>query len=58
MNFANLEKEISTYKELSKKVEQTLTKLALFFKTFSSEGILFLDKSKKSLDEFYQELFK
>ena len=55
MNFANLEKEISTYKELSKKVEQTLTKLALFFKTFSSEGILFLDKSKKSLDEFYQE---
>ena len=58
MNFANLEKEIATYKDLSKKVEQTLSKLSLFFKTFSSEGIIFLEKSKKSLDDFYQELYK
>ena len=58
MNFANLEKEIATYKDLSKKVEQTLSKLSLFFKTFSTEGIIFLEKCKKSLDEFYQELFK
>ena len=58
MNFANLEKEISIYKDLSKKVEQTLSKLSLFFKTFSTEGIIFLEKSKKSLDDFYQELYK
>ena len=58
MNFANLEKEIATYKDLSKKVEQTLSKLSLFFKTFSNEGIIFLEKSKKSLDDFYQELYK
>ena len=58
MNYANLEKEIFSYKDFSKKVEQTLSKFALFFKNFSANGILFLEKSKKSLEEFYQELFK
>ena len=58
MNYANLEKEIATYKDFSKQVEQTLTKLSLFFKNFSQNGIMFLEKSKKTLDEFYQELYK
>ena len=58
MNYANLEKEISTYKDFGKQVEQTLSKFSLFFKSFSKNGLIFLDKSKKSLDEFYQELYK
>ena len=58
MNYANLDKEIIEYKDFSKQVEQTLSKLSLFFKTFSENGIIFLDNSLKSLEEFYQELNK
>ena len=58
MYFSNLEKEITTYKDYSKQVELTLSKFSLFFKTFCDNGIIFLEKSKKSLDEFYQELYK
>ena len=58
MDYANLEKEIITYKEYAKQTEQTLSKLSLFFKTFSDNGIMFLEKSKKALEDFYQELFK
>ena len=58
MNYANLEKEIGTYKDMSKQTELTLTKLSLFFKNLSRNGIMFLDKTKKSLEEFYQELNK
>ena len=58
MDYANLEEEILTYKEYSKQTEQTLSKLSLFFKVFSDNGIMFLEKSKKALEEFYQELFK
>ena len=58
MNYANLEKEIVAYKDMSKQTELTLTKLSLFFKNLSKNGIMFLDKTKKSLEEFYQELNK
>ena len=58
MNYANLDKEIIAYKNFSKQVEQTLLKLSLFFKTFSDNGIIFLDNTEKSLEEFYQELNK
>ena len=58
MDYANIEKEIIIYKEYSKQEEQTLSKLSLFFKAFSDNGIIFLDKSKKALEDFYQELFK
>ena len=56
MYYANLDKEIIAYKDFSKQVEQTLSKLSLFFKSFSDNGIIFLDNSQKSLEEFYQEL--
>ena len=58
MNYANLEKEITLHRDLGKQVQLTLSKFLLFFKTFSRSGIIFIDKSKKSLDEFFQELFK
>ena len=58
MNYANLDKEIIAYKDYSKQVEQTLSKLSLFFKSFSNNGIIFLDNTQKSLEEFYQELNK
>ena len=58
MNYANLEKEIFSYKDFSNKVVQTLSKFSLFFKNFSTNGIVFIERTKKSLEEFYQELFK
>ena len=58
MNYANLEKEISSYKILLTQDEQTLSKFSLFFKNISKQGVLFTDKIKTSLEEFYQEISK
>ena len=58
MNYANLEKEISTYKSISNQDEQTFNKLSHFFKTISKQGIIFTEKVKLSLEEFIQEFNK
>ena len=50
MNYANLEKEISSYKILLTQDEQTLSKFSLFFKNISKQGVLFTDKIKTSLE--------
>ena len=55
---SNLEKEIKNYTELSKQSEQTASKLYLFFKCYTEEGIKGIDKSKKILEEFFNELRK
>ena len=58
MYYANLEKEISLYRTLSSQDEQTLSKFSSFFKNISKQGIIFTDKIKTSLEEFYQEISK
>ena len=54
----NLEKEIKSYSELTKQYELTLSKFALFFKTFGTEGQKFIQKSNKLLEEYFAELRK
>jgi len=54
----NLEKEIKSYSELNKQYELTLSKFALFFRTFSIEGQKFIQKSSKILEEYFTELRK
>ena len=54
----NLEKEIKIYSDLSKQYELTLTKFVLFFRTFSTEGKKFIQKSNKILEEYFTELRK
>ena len=54
----NLEKEIKSYTDLSKQYELTMSKFVLFFKTFSTDGLKFLQKSNKILEEYFTELRK
>ena len=54
----NLEKEIKSYSDLSKQYELTLSKFVLFFRTFSTEGLKFIQKSNKILEEYFSELRK
>ena len=54
----NLEKEIKSYSDLNKQYELTLSKFALFFRTFSIEGQKFIQKSSKILEEYFTELRK
>ena len=51
-------KEIKSYSELTKQYELTLSKFALFFKTFGTEGQKFIQKSNKLLEEYFAELRK
>ena len=55
---SNLEKEIKNYSELSKQSEQTASKIYLFFKSYAEEGVKGIDKSKKILEEYFNELRK
>ena len=53
---SNLESEIKSYNNIIKQHDTALYKLNQFFKTMSLNGIKFIEKSRKSLDEFFIEL--
>ena len=54
----NLEKEIKNYTDITKQNEITTSKLYLFFRTFTADGLKVIDKSNKILEEFLNELHK
>ena len=54
----NLEKEIKNYTDMTKQNEITTSKLYLFFRTFTADGLKVIDKSNKILEEFLNELHK
>ena len=53
---SNLDSEIKTYNTLFKQHDNALSKLNQLFKTISLNGINFIEKSKKSLEDFIIEL--
>ena len=52
---SNLDSEIKTYTTLFKQHDNALSKLNRLFKTISLNGINFIEKSKKSLEDFIIE---
>ena len=54
----NLEKEIKNYTDMTKQNEITTSKLYLFFRTFTADGLKVIDKSNKILEEFLNEFHK
>ena len=52
---SNLDSEIKTYNTLFKQHDNALYKLNQLFKTISTNGIKFIEKSKKSLEDFFIE---
>ena len=54
--YSNLESEIKSYNNIIKQHDTALYKLNQFFKTMSINGIKFIEKSRKSLDDFFIEL--
>ena len=57
MNY-NLEKEIKNFTDITKQYEITISKLYLFFKTFAEENVKAIDKSKKTLEDYFIDLRK
>ena len=53
---SNLESEIKSYNNLFKQHDTALYKFSQLFKTISLNGIKFVEKSKKSLEDFFIEL--
>ena len=53
---SNLELEIKSYNNLFKQHDAALYKLNQFFKSMSLNGIKFIEKSRKSLEDFFIEL--
>ena len=58
MSSTTLENEIKIYNNLVKQNELALFKLSQFFKNMSKNGLSFIDKTKKSLDDYFIELKK
>ena len=52
---SNLDSEMKTYTTLFKQHDMALYKLNQLFKTISINGLKFIEKSKKSLDDFFIE---
>ena len=52
---SNLESEIKTYNNIFKQHDSALYKLTQLFKIMSLNGLKFVEKSKKSLDDFFLE---
>ena len=52
---SNLDSEMKTYTALFKQHDMALYKLNQLFKTISINGLKFIEKSKKSLDDFFIE---
>ena len=58
MNYQNLEQEIKDYSTYFKYCDSVNQKFSAFFKQFTESGNKFIIKSKKSLDEFCNEVNK
>ena len=58
MNYQNLENEIKDYNTYFKYCDSITLKLSLFFKEFTKSGTKFIQKSKKSMEDFYTEINK
>ena len=58
MSSTTLDNEIKIYNNLVKQNELALFKLSQFFKNMSKNGLSFIDKTKKSLDDYFIELKK
>ena len=56
MNYQNLENEIKEYSDYFKYCDSITLKFSNFFKLFTQEGNKFIIKSKKSLEEFTNEI--
>ena len=52
----SFELELKKYNNIIKKDDSILSKFSSFFKTLTTNGLRTIEKSKKSLDEFYTEL--
>jgi len=52
----NFETEVKIYNYITKRDDIILSKLSLFFKNLSLNGFKYIEKSKKSLDDFLNEL--
>ena len=58
MNYQNLEQEIKEYSVYFKYCDSINAKFSAFFKQFIQSGSKFISKSKKSMDEFCNEINK
>ena len=58
MNYQNIENETKKYSEYFKLSQNTLSKLSNYYKELGKNGIIFVNKIKKALDEFHIEVFK
>ena len=58
MNYQNIENEIKKYSEFFKQSQNTISKLANYYKETGKTGIKFVAKLKQNLDEFYMEIIK
>ena len=58
MSSTTLEDELKIYNNMIKQNDLALNKLSQFFKNMSKNGLIFLDKTKKSLDDLFLELKK
>jgi len=58
MNYQNLDKEIKEYTSYYKYCDSINAKFLAFFRTFSQSGSKFIGKTKKSIEEFCNEINK
>ena len=58
MSYGNVEEEMKRYQLSLKLSENTLSKLSLFFKDIGKNGVKFIEKEQKLLEEFFNELKK
>jgi hypothetical protein len=58
MNYQNIDSEIKNLSEHFKLSQNTISKLANYYKEVGKSGIKFAEKIKKLLDEFYIEILK
>ena len=57
-SFENLEEEIKKYTEFQKKSQSTLYKLSYLYKQIGKNGVTFVEKTKKLLDDFFSDVTK
>ena len=58
MSYITLEDELKLFNNMVKQNELAFNKLSQFFKNMSKNGLIFIEKTKKSLDEYFLEIKK
>ena len=58
MSYGNLDEEIKEYQSFLRQSEITIGKLSIFFKEFGKNGIKFIERAQKILDDYFNELKK